>query len=133
MRSLFAKTLLWFLATTTVAILGIIITTALTFTSTEPRGPFGTLLTLQVEEAKRGVRIRRPTRRWRRFWRSSSRHEYSRGFHGRERHGSADRPAAAGVVARAPARAAGASRFPSGAARPVIARRGLERGNTGCS
>jgi len=52
MRSLFAKTLLWFLATTTVAILGIILTTALTFTSTEPRGPFGTLLTAQVEEAK---------------------------------------------------------------------------------
>ncbi len=53
MRSLFAKTLLWFLATTAVAIAGIIITTALTFTSTEPRGPFGMMLNLQVEEAKR--------------------------------------------------------------------------------
>ena len=53
MRSLFAKTLLWFLATTAVAIGGIILTTALTFTSTEPRGPFGMLLSVQVEEAKR--------------------------------------------------------------------------------
>jgi two-component system sensor histidine kinase CpxA len=53
MRSLFAKTLLWFLATTAVAIGGIILTTALTFSSTEPRGPFGMLLSVQVEEAKR--------------------------------------------------------------------------------
>ena len=53
MRSLFAKTLLWFLATTTVAIAGIIITTALTFNSPEPRGPFGMLLSVQVDEAKR--------------------------------------------------------------------------------
>jgi two-component system sensor histidine kinase CpxA len=53
MRSLFAKTLLWFLATTAVAIGGFIITTALTFSSTEPRGPFGMLLNVQVEEAKR--------------------------------------------------------------------------------
>jgi signal transduction histidine kinase len=53
MRSLFAKTLLWFLATTTVAIGGIILTTALTFTSTAPQGPFGMLLNVQVEEAKR--------------------------------------------------------------------------------
>jgi len=52
MRSLFAKTLLWFLATTAVAMAGIIITTALTFSNTEPRGPFGTLLNLQVEEAR---------------------------------------------------------------------------------
>jgi signal transduction histidine kinase len=52
MRSLFAKTLLWFLATTAIAITGIIITTALTFSSVEPRGPFGTLLNLQVEEAR---------------------------------------------------------------------------------
>jgi two-component system sensor histidine kinase CpxA len=52
MRSLFAKTLLWFLATTAVAIGGIIITTAATFSSTEPRGPFGMLLNLQVEQAK---------------------------------------------------------------------------------
>ena len=53
MRSLFAKTLLWFLATTAVAIAGVIITTAITFTASEPRGPFGTLLNLQVDEAKR--------------------------------------------------------------------------------
>src|SRR3984893_18015482 len=53
MRSLFAKTLLWFLATTAVAIGGFIITTALTFSSTESRGPFGMLLNVQVEEAKR--------------------------------------------------------------------------------
>ncbi|HYL36218.1 MAG TPA: ATP-binding protein [Bryobacteraceae bacterium] len=53
MRSLFAKTLLWFLATTAVAIGGFILTTALTFSSTEPRGPFGMLLNVQVEEAKR--------------------------------------------------------------------------------
>lgn len=52
MRSLFAKTLLWFLATTTVAITGIIITTAVTFSSTEVRGPLGMLLSVQTEEAK---------------------------------------------------------------------------------
>ncbi len=51
MRSLFAKTLLWFLATTAIAMTGIIITTALTFSASEPRGPIGTLLNLQVEEA----------------------------------------------------------------------------------
>ncbi len=38
MRSLFAKTLLWFLATTAVAIAGIIITTAATFNSAEAAG-----------------------------------------------------------------------------------------------
>jgi len=52
MRSLFAKTLLWFLATTAIAMTGIIITTALTFSASEPRGPFGPVLNLQVEEAK---------------------------------------------------------------------------------
>jgi signal transduction histidine kinase len=52
MRSLFAKTLLWFLATTAIAMAGIIITTALTFSASEPRGPFGTLLNLQVEDAR---------------------------------------------------------------------------------
>jgi len=52
MRSLFAKTLLWFLATTAIAMTGIIITTALTFSAAEPRGPLGTLLNLQVEEAR---------------------------------------------------------------------------------
>jgi signal transduction histidine kinase len=53
MRSLFAKTLLWFLATTAVAIAGIIITTAATFSSTEGRGPLGMLLSVQTEQAKR--------------------------------------------------------------------------------
>jgi signal transduction histidine kinase len=53
MRSLFAKTLLWFLATTAVAIAGIIITTAVTFSTTEGRGPLGLLLNVQVEQAKR--------------------------------------------------------------------------------
>lgn len=52
MRSLFAKTLLWFLATTAVAIGGILITTAATFSSTERRGPLGMLLSVQTEEAK---------------------------------------------------------------------------------
>jgi two-component system sensor histidine kinase CpxA len=52
MRSLFAKTLLWFLATTVIAMTGIIITTAFTFSASEPRGPIGTLLNLQVEEAR---------------------------------------------------------------------------------
>ena len=53
MRSLFAKTLLWFLATTAVAIGGIILSTALTATSPEGRGPFSMLLSVQVAEAKR--------------------------------------------------------------------------------
>jgi signal transduction histidine kinase len=53
MRSLFAKTLLWFLATTAVAIGGIIITTAATFSSTEGRGPLGLLLSVQTEQARR--------------------------------------------------------------------------------
>ena len=53
MRSLFAKTLLWFLATTAVAIGGIILTTALTVASPEGRGPFGMLLSVQVAETKR--------------------------------------------------------------------------------
>jgi len=53
MRSLFAKTLLWFLATTAIAIAGILITTAITFSAAEPRGPGGTLLNLQVDEARR--------------------------------------------------------------------------------
>jgi len=54
MRSLFAKTLLWFLATTAVAITGIIVTTALTLNSTESRrSPFFMLTRVQVEDAKR--------------------------------------------------------------------------------
>ncbi len=56
MRSLFAKTLLWFLATTVIAMAGIILTTALTFSASEPRGPIGTLLNLQVEEARKALR-----------------------------------------------------------------------------
>lgn len=51
MRSLFAKTLLWFLATTVIAMAGIILTTALTFSVSEPRGPISLLLNLQAEEA----------------------------------------------------------------------------------
>ncbi len=54
MRSLFAKTLLWFLATTAVAMIGIILTTALTFTRSEARqSPFGMLLNLAVGNMKR--------------------------------------------------------------------------------
>jgi signal transduction histidine kinase len=53
MRSLFAKTLLWFLATTAIAIGGIIITTAATFSTVEGRGPLGLLLSVQTEQAKR--------------------------------------------------------------------------------
>jgi signal transduction histidine kinase len=54
MRSLFAKTLLWFLATTAIAITGIIVTTALTLNSTESRrSPFFMLTRVQVEDAKR--------------------------------------------------------------------------------
>ena len=54
MRSLFVKTLLWFLATTAVAILGFTVTTALTFTASESRqSPFAMLLNVQVEDAKR--------------------------------------------------------------------------------
>jgi two-component system sensor histidine kinase CpxA len=51
-RSLFAKTLLWFLATTAVAIGGIIVTTAITFSSIEPRGPITMLLSQQLQQAK---------------------------------------------------------------------------------
>lgn len=54
MRSLFVKTLLWFLATTAVAITGSIVTTALTFRASESRqSPFIMLLKVQVEDAKR--------------------------------------------------------------------------------
>ncbi|MDP8979953.1 MAG: HAMP domain-containing histidine kinase [Acidobacteriota bacterium] len=54
MRSLFAKTLLWFLATMVIAIGGIILTTALTFRSPDFRqSPFNMLLRLQVEDLKR--------------------------------------------------------------------------------
>src|SRR5277367_326572 len=53
MRSLFAKTLLWFLATTAVAIAGIIITTAASFNPTEPHGLVSMMLNAQVEQATR--------------------------------------------------------------------------------
>ena len=54
MRSLFVKTLLWFLATTAIAITGITVTTALSFTASESRqSPFMMLLNLQVEDCKR--------------------------------------------------------------------------------
>ncbi len=54
MRSLFVKTLLWFLATTAIAIAGVVITTALTFSASESRqSPFTMLLRVQVEDAKR--------------------------------------------------------------------------------
>jgi two-component system sensor histidine kinase CpxA len=54
MRSLFVKTLLWFLATTAVAMAGIILTTAFTFTASESRqSPFWMMLNIQVEDAKR--------------------------------------------------------------------------------
>ena len=54
MRSLFVKTLLWFLATMAIAITGITVTTALTFSASESRrSPFVMLLNLQVEDAKR--------------------------------------------------------------------------------
>lgn len=54
MRSLFAKTLLWFLATTAVAITGITVMTALTFRVSESRqSPFNMVLNLQLEDAKK--------------------------------------------------------------------------------
>jgi signal transduction histidine kinase len=54
MRSVFVKTLLWFLATTAVAITGSIVTTALTFRASESRqSPFMMLLNVQVGDAKR--------------------------------------------------------------------------------
>ena len=54
MRSLFANTLLWFLATTAVALTGITVTTALTVRASESRqSPFSMILNLQLEDAKR--------------------------------------------------------------------------------
>ena len=54
MRSLFVKTLLWFLATTAVAITGITVTTALTFRASESRqSPFSMMVNIQLEDAKR--------------------------------------------------------------------------------
>ncbi len=54
MRSMFAKTLAWFLVTTAVAIGGILLTTALTLqNSGSPQSPFVMLLRIQVEDAKK--------------------------------------------------------------------------------
>ncbi|MBV8817541.1 MAG: HAMP domain-containing protein [Acidobacteriaceae bacterium] len=54
MRSLFAKTLLWFLATVAIAMVGITVTTAFTFRASESRqSPFNMLLDIQTEDAKR--------------------------------------------------------------------------------
>jgi len=54
MNSMFAKTLGWFLLTVTVAIGGILLTTALTLqTSGSPQSPFTMLLRVQVEDAKK--------------------------------------------------------------------------------
>ncbi|HME06168.1 MAG TPA: ATP-binding protein [Bryobacteraceae bacterium] len=54
MKSMFAKTLGWFLVTMTVAIGGILLTTALTLqNSGSPQSPFVMLLRLQVEDAKK--------------------------------------------------------------------------------
>ena len=54
MKSMFVKTLLWFLATTAVAFIGFTFTTALTMTASESRqSPFFMLMNVQVEDAKR--------------------------------------------------------------------------------
>jgi signal transduction histidine kinase len=54
MRSMFAKTLGWFLLTVAVAIGGILLTTWLTLTnSPSPQSPFMMLLRVQVEEARK--------------------------------------------------------------------------------
>jgi two-component system sensor histidine kinase CpxA len=54
MRSLFVKTLLWFLATMAIAITGITVTTAFTVRASESRqSPFNMLMSLQVEDARR--------------------------------------------------------------------------------
>ena len=56
MNSMFAKTLGWFLLTVTVAIGGILLTTALTLqTSGSLQSPFTMLLRVQVEDAKKAV------------------------------------------------------------------------------
>jgi two-component system sensor histidine kinase CpxA len=51
---MFVKTLLWFLATTAVALFGFTVTTAFTFTASESsRSPFFMLMNVQVEDAKK--------------------------------------------------------------------------------
>ncbi len=51
MRTLFAKILLWFLATTTITIAAVVITSALTYNS-ERQGPFGMLMRVVIREAR---------------------------------------------------------------------------------
>lgn len=51
MRTLFAKILLWFLATTVITIAAVLVTSALTFNA-ERQPPFGMLMRLQMREAR---------------------------------------------------------------------------------
>ena len=51
MRTLFAKILLWFLATTVITIAAVLVTSALLF-NTERQPPFGMLMRLQMREAR---------------------------------------------------------------------------------
>src|SRR6478672_8238464 len=51
MRTLFAKILLWFLATTVITITAVVVTSALTY-NTERQPPFGMLMRLQMREAE---------------------------------------------------------------------------------
>lgn len=51
MRTLFAKILLWFLATTVITVAAVLITSALTFNA-ERQPPFGMLLRMQMREAR---------------------------------------------------------------------------------
>src|SRR5664279_2549717 len=51
MRTLFAKILLWFLATTVITIAAVLVTSALTF-NPERQPPFGMLMRLQMREAR---------------------------------------------------------------------------------
>ncbi len=51
MRTLFAKILLWFLATTVISIAAVVVTSALTY-NTERQPPFGMLMRMQMREAR---------------------------------------------------------------------------------
>jgi two-component system sensor histidine kinase CpxA len=51
MRTLFGKILLWFLATITISLIAVVVTSALTF-NPERQPPFGMLMRLQVREAR---------------------------------------------------------------------------------
>ncbi len=97
MRSLFAKTLLWFLATTAVAIAGIIITTAATFSSTEVRGPLGMLLSVQTEQAKRAYETGGRDALAAGAGEIPADHPISRGFHRRQGYRSAHWKGASGA------------------------------------